>query len=222
MREKLGDVVLGLVLFGGLFCILFVPRVIYGALFEAFPRPTILSVGVLFAGLIITFRVRSRAAFRRIEAWVSAGNWISVPVDRSWPWASLVRASGSVVVDRAWQSMVDDLTVTAGELHWSDNALDGAVVGWAGKGAFVVVHLPVEIEPMGIRRPHRAIGTSHRLDRPALNDAFENGEVPPFTATDRSLFTFEAFKGRLRPEAVDSLIQRTLHLVHLLDLGPDR
>lgn len=222
MKEKLGAVLAALALFGGLVCVLSVPRVIFSGLVDAYPLQTILSVAVLLAGLIITPRMRSRDAFRRIETWVAAGNWISVPVGRSWPWTSLLQTPDSVVVDRAWQSMVDDhLLITAGELHWSDNALGGAVDGWVGRGVFVVVHLPVETEPMGIRRPHRTIGTSHRLDLPALNDAFENGEIPPFTAIDRSLFTFEALEGSLRPEAVDSLIRRTLRCVHLLDLGPD-
>jgi hypothetical protein len=114
------------------------------------------------------------------------------------------------------------LLITVGEIRWSDDALSGAVEGWAGKGVFVEVRLPVVTEPMGIRRPNRTIGTSLRLDRPALRDAFENGEIPPFAALDRSLFTFEASKAeRLAPEALDSLLERTQLIVRLLDLGPD-
>jgi hypothetical protein len=73
-----------------------------------------------------------------------------------------------------------------------------------------------------MRRPHRTIGTSHRLDRPAPKDAFESGEIPPIAAPDRSLFTFEASKvERLAPESLDSLLERTQLIVRLLDLGPD-
>lgn len=221
IRENLVELLGVVVLFAALCCALTVPRVIFGSLFQSYPLPAFLISFAVLAGIIVTARTRLRTTRRRVAAWVAAGRWIPVPVDRAWPWTSLVFDTGSVVVKQAWQSIIDDLTVTAGELRWDQNALDGAVDTPAGTGVFVEVHLPVETEPMGMRRPHRTIGTSHRLDRPDLNDAFENGEVPPFTAQGRSLFTFEAFRGQLRPEAIDSLIQRTLRLVGLLDLGPD-
>jgi hypothetical protein len=88
---------------------------------------------------------------------------------------------------------------------------------WVTAGTWI----PVPTEPMSLRRPHRTLGSSHRLDRPALHDAFENGEIPPWTAREQSLFTFEAVKGRLHPSSLDSLLLRTLRIVDLLDLGPD-
>jgi hypothetical protein len=195
---------------------------IFGALGAVFPLEAALGALVLLVGVIVVARRRNRVAVRRIEAWASAGSWISVPVGRSWPWESLLREPGTVTVERAWQSIVDDLLITVGELRWSDNALSGAVEGWAGKGVFVEVRLPVATEPMGIRRPNRTIGTSHRLDLPALKDAFENGEIPPFAALDRSLFTFEVSRDeRLAPESLDRLLERTQRIVRLLDLGPD-
>jgi hypothetical protein len=203
-----------------LFCYA-VAVVAFRKLLAAYP---LFVVGLFVLVLIVRVRLvrrRERDAQRRIDEWVGAGGWISVPARSAWPWESLLRMAGTVVVDRAWQSMIDDLPVTAGELHWDANALDGAVVGWAGRGVFVVVHLPVATEPMAMRRPHRTIGTSHRLDRPELHDAYENGDLPPWTARDRSLFTFEAFDGRLDPVALDRLVLRTLRIVDLLDLGPD-
>jgi hypothetical protein len=216
------DLALGMVLFSVFCCGLALPRVVLLALPPRWQAAALLGLVVFVAGRIGLRGKRDREALGRLDAWVAAGGWISVPVNRSWPWNPLLRTPGTVVVKRAWQSIVDGLLITVGELEWSDNALDGAVVGWTGKGAFVEVELPVGTEPMGIRRPHRTIGTSHRLDLPALHDAYENGEIPPFTARDRSLFTFEAIKeDRLAPEFLDRLVGRTQRIVQLLDLGPD-
>ncbi|MFI6073593.1 hypothetical protein ACIA5C_18650 [Actinoplanes sp. NPDC051343] len=219
--KNMRDFVLGFFMLAGLCCVLALPRVVMIALPRSFQMGAYLGVFVLLLGLVARDQRRDRQALDRIGAWVSAGGWISVPAGRSWPWESLLRTRGTVTVKWAWQSLVDGLLITVGEAKWDDNALDGAVVGWAGKGVFVEVQLPVATEPMGIRRPHRTIGTSHRLDLPALHDAFENGEIPPFTTRDRSLFTFEAFEGRLSPASFDRLIERTLRIVRLLDLGPD-
>jgi len=219
--KNMRDLVLGFFMFAGLCCILAAPRVVMIALPRSYQMGIYFGVLALILGLVARDHRRDRRALDRIEAWVSAGGWVSVPAGRPWPWESLLRTRGTVTVRRAWQSLVDDLLITVGEAKWDDNALDGAVVGWAGKGVFVEVQLPVATEPMGIRRPHRTIGTSHRLDLPALHDAFENGEIPPFTARDRSLFTFEAFEGRLIPGSFDRLIERTLRIVRLLDLGSD-
>jgi hypothetical protein len=222
MKKRLGDVgdILFLAVAG--FAILFLPWLGLGVLTVLFPWQVRLSLLVLAGGLVIISRKRNRENGSRFEAWAAAGGWISVPADRSWPWASLLRDPSTVTVKRAWQSMTDDLLITVGEARWSDNALFGAVTGWAGKAVFVEIQLPVASEPMGLHRPHRTIGTSHRLDLPALHDAFENGEIPPFTVNDRSLFTFEAFTDqRLTPETLDSLRDRTQRIVRLLDLGPD-
>jgi hypothetical protein len=196
-------------------------KTIFQSLLVAYPVATLGTVALAITTGVTVHRKRDRDALGRVDAWIAAGEWLPVVTGGRWPWESLVRTPGSVVVDRGWQSIVDDLLVTVGELHWDDNALDGAVVGWKGRGVFVVVHLPVPTEPMAFRRPHRPVGDSHRLDRPALHDAFENGEIPPWTARDRDLFTFEAFEGRLTPEALDALVLQTLHIVRLLDLGPD-
>jgi hypothetical protein len=194
---------------------------LFRSVLKSFPVQTLGVIALVIVTSVTVRRKRDREALERIEEWVTAGTWIPVPVNSDWPWKSLVRNVDHVVVDRAWQSTIDELLVTVGELHWTDNALDGAVVGWADRGAFVVVHLPVPTEPMSLRRPHRTLGSSHRLDRPALHDAFENGEIPPWTAREQSLFTFEAVKGRLHPSSLDSLLLRTLRIVDLLDLGPD-
>lgn len=202
--------------------VLCLPRLGLGILGGLFPVQACLGLLTLVVGLVIVSRKRNRENGRRFEAWAAAGGWIPVPVDRSWPWTSLLRDPSTVTVERAWQSMAGTLLTTVGEARWSDNALYGAVTGWAGKAVFVDIQLPVAGEPMGLRRPHRTIGTSPRLDRPALHDAFENGEIPPFTVNDRSLFTFEAFEEqRLTPETLDRLRDRTQRIVRLLDLGPD-
>jgi len=217
------DLALGFVIFSALCCILALPRVVLLALPRPVQAAVALGVVVWFFAWVGVRRKRDAQALDRIAAWVTDGGWTAVPTNRSWPWTSLLRDPGSVVVKRAWQSIIDDLLITVGEVEWADNALDGAVVGWAGKGVFVEIQLPVGTEPMGIRRPHRTIGASHRLDRPELHDAYENGEIPPFTARDRFLFTFEAVKrdDRMVPELFDRLIERTRRIVRLLDLGPD-
>jgi hypothetical protein len=215
------DLAIGLAVLGVICCCYAVVVVLFRTVLKSFPLPTLGVIALVIVTSVTVRRKRDRDARNRIEAWVTAGEWIPVPVHAGWPWTSLVRNTDHVVVDRAWQSMVDDLLITAGELHWTDNAFDGAVVGWSARGPFVVVHLPVPTEPMALRRPHRTLGTSHRLDRPALHDAFENGEIPPWTAREQSLFTVEAVPGRLHPDSLDSLIRRTLRIVQLLDLGPD-
>jgi hypothetical protein len=220
MKQKQNPVIAFLVVGG--FCGGFVLMwLIFCLVVVNFPVATFAAIAALVAAGVVVHRKRNRGAWRRLTTWVSAGGWIPVPADRKWPWASLLRMPGTVVVDRAWTATVDGFPVTAGTLLWDDNALDGAVVGWAGCGIFVVVRLPAPTEPMAMRRPHRTVGDSHRLDRPALHDAFENGEIPPWTARDRDLFTFQAIAGRLHPEHLDDLVRRTLLVVRLLDLGPD-
>ena len=84
-----------------------------------------------------------------------------------------------------------------------------------------MVRLPAPTGPMALRRPHRTIGTSHRLGFPAMHAAYEAGEIPSWTAKDDRLFTFNAIPGQLRAGAVQVAVQRTLLVVRLLDLGPD-
>jgi hypothetical protein len=186
-----------------------------------FPVPTYgVAAAAITTGVTI-HRKRDRDARRRVEMWVVAGDWDPTGPSLYWPWVPLLRKLGTVQVLRAWAGPVDGLPVTVGELKWDENALDGAVVGWKGQGVFVVVRLPVPTEPMAMRRPHRTLGDSHRLDRPALHDAYEDGRIPPWTARDQDVFTFQAIKGRLAPHDLDDLIRRTLLIVGLLDLGPD-
>lgn len=222
MKKRLRDVGDILMVAFTVVVVLCLPQLGLRLLGALFPAQAFLGFLVLVVGLVVVNRRRNRANRKQFAAWAGAGNWIPVPVDRAWPWSPLLRDPNTVAVERAWQSVTDDRLVTVGEARWSDNALFGAVTGFAGRAAFVEIELPVAGEPMGLRRPYRRIGTSYRLDRPALQDAFENGEIPPFTVHDRSLFTFEAFEEqRLTPMILDRLRDRTERIVRLLDLGPD-
>jgi hypothetical protein len=60
------------------------------ALPRSYQMGACLGVVALNLGLVARARKRDRQALERIEAWVSAGGWISVPAGRSWPWASLL------------------------------------------------------------------------------------------------------------------------------------
>lgn len=180
----------------------------------------LVAVGVAGAGLA------AYGAFRKIRDWqalrrLEAQGWQSAPAGQPWPWLPLLVRPGATRVLRAWARTVDGLPVTAGELTWDDNVLDGSVEGWQGRGVFVVVRLPAPTEPMALRRPHRTIGTSHRLEFPALHAAYAAGEIPPWTAKDDCLFTFTAFQGQLRADALEAAVRRTLLVVRLLDLGPE-
>ncbi|MDM4722390.1 hypothetical protein QTQ03_23410 [Micromonospora sp. WMMA1363] len=73
-------------------------------------------------------------------------------------------------------------------------------------------HAPTE--PVALRGPHRTIGTSHRLDLPAMHAAYEAGEIPPWTVNDDCLFTFNAIPGQLRGDAVQVAVQPTMLVVH--------
>jgi hypothetical protein len=131
----------------------------------------------------------------------------------------LIERPDQTKVHRAWTRTVAGLPFTVGEITWDDNALSGSVMDWKGRGVFVVVKLPAPTEPMALRRPHRTIGTSHRLDFPAMHAAYEAGEIPPWTANDDRLFTFNPIRGQLRAGAVEVAVRRTLLVVRLLDLG---
>lgn len=171
---------------------------------------------LVFAGSSARDRIGDRRTRRRLEA----EGWQPVPTDRPWPWLPLIERPGQTTVSLAWTRTVDRLPVAVGEIAWEGDALAGAVKGYAGRGVFVVVELPSPTEPMALRR-HRTIGTSHRLDFPAMREAFEAGEIPPWTAADDHLFTFTAIPDRLRGDAVREAVRRTLLVVRLLDLGPD-
>jgi hypothetical protein len=161
--------------------------------------------------------VRERLTRRRL----ATEGWQPVPARQPWPWQPLLERPDQTTVHRAWTRIVDGLPLAAGEISWDDNALNGSVKGWAGRGVFVVVKLPAPTEPMALRRPNRTIGTSHRLDFPAMRAAFEAGEIPPWTARDDRLFTFEAIPGQLRATEIKEAVRRALLVVRLLDLGPD-
>lgn len=160
-------------------------------------------------------KFRDRRTLHRL----GAEGWQPAPADQPWPWLPLSERPDHIKVHRAWTRTVDRLPVTAGEITWDNNALSGSVKGWKGRGVFVLVKLPTPTEPMALHRPHRTIGTSHRLDIPAMHAAYEADEIPPWTAKDDHLFTFNAIPGQLRADAVQASVQRTLLVVRLLDLG---
>lgn len=184
---------------------------------QEFPLVAVCIVGAGLATYATIRKIRDRRAVRRL----GAQGWQSAPAGQSWPWLPLLARPGATRVLRAWSRTVDGLPVTAGELTWDDNVLDGSVEGWRGRGVFVVVRLPAPTEPMALRRPHRTVGTSHRLESPALHAAYAAGEIPPWTAKDDCLFTFTAFQGQLRADALEAAVRRTLLVVRLLDLGPE-
>jgi hypothetical protein len=49
-----------------------------------------------------------------------------------------------------------------------------------------------------------------------------SGDVPPWTAIDSDLFAFVPVRRPVTPDAVEDAVRRTLRVVALLDLGPDR
>lgn len=165
-------------------------------------------------------------AIREIRDWqtrrqLRAEKWQPIPADQPWPWLPLLVRPDHATVRRAWTGTVDRLPVTVGEISWDDNALSGAVTSWKGRGVCVVVTLPTPTEPMALRLPDRPIGTSPRLDFPAMRAAYDAGEIPPWTVADDRLFTFNAIPGQLRAGAVQAAVRRTLLVVRLLDLAPD-
>ncbi|WP_091643858.1 hypothetical protein [Micromonospora pallida] len=182
------------------------------------PMVAVAVVGGGYAVRLAVREIRDRQTLHRL----GAEGWQPVPADQPWPWLPLCERPDQTRVRRAWTRTVDRLPLTVGEITWDGNALSGSVRGWKGRGVFVVVKLPAPTEPMALRRPHRTIGTSHRLDSPAMHAAYEADEIPPWTAQDDHLFTFHAFPGQLRADAVQVAVQRTLLVVRLLDLGPDR
>jgi hypothetical protein len=149
--------------------------------------------------------------------WLAAEGWQPASADQPWPWLPLIER-GQTEVHRTWTRTLDSLPLTVGEITWDGNALNGSVSAWKGRGVFVVVTLPTPTEPMALRRPHRTIGTSDRLNLPAMHAAYEAGEIPPWTAMDDRLFTFTAIPGQLRAEQVRVAAQQTLHVVRLMDL----
>jgi hypothetical protein len=186
-----------------------------------YPGPALAGlVALALAGVVIVLIGRWRA-IRRMMGWSADAGWSAVGrTARDWPWQGLL-LEGEVQVDRAWTGERDGLAITAGQTRWSGRALAGAVPAGRGKGVFVVVQLPLPVPGMAMRFPYRFIGDSHRLESPALGDAFRNGEIPPWTVTGDQLFTVEEHLGWTTPEAMELAIGRALRVVRLLDLGPD-
>jgi hypothetical protein len=180
-----------------------------------------LVAAAVFGGGYAMYRVVRRIRDRQTLHRLDADGWQPAPADQPWPWLPLSERPDQTKVHQAWTRTIDRLPLTVGEITWDDNALSGSVKGWKGRAVFVVVKLPAPTEPMALRRPHHTIGTSHRLDFPAMHTAYEAGEIPPWTAKDDRLFTFNEVPGQLRAGAVHVAVQRTLLVVRLLDLGPD-
>jgi hypothetical protein len=182
-----------------------------------YPLWWLLGFILFLVGGVVSDRISDRRTRRRL----GAEGWQSVPADQPWPWLPLIEPPGKATVRVALTRTVDRLPVTVGEIAWDGNALAGAVKGYGGQGVFVVVELPAPTGSMALRRSGRTIGTSHRLDFPAMRAAFEAGEIPPWTAAGDRLFTFTATGDRLRVAAAQEAVRRTLLVVRLLDLGPD-
>lgn len=178
------------------------------------------AVSVVGAGVTMYWAIRKIRGWHTLRR-LRAEGWQPARADQPWPWLTLIERPDHTRVHRAWARIVDGLALTVGEISWDGNALSGSVKGWKGRGVVVVVNLPTPVEPMALRRPHRTIGTSHRLGFPAMHAAYEAGEIPPWTVKDDRLFTFNAMPGQLRADIVQVAVQRTLLVVRLLDLGPD-
>lgn len=156
-----------------------------------------------------------------MTSWSADVGWSAVGrTGRNWPWQGLL-LEGEALVERAWTGERDGFPVTVGQVRWSGCAFAGAVLTGRGKGVFVVVRLPLPVPGMAMRFPYRFIGDSHRLESPALGEAFGKGEIPPWTVSGDQLFTVEERLGWTTPEAMELAIGRALRVVQLLDLGPD-
>ncbi|GIM92234.1 hypothetical protein [Paractinoplanes toevensis] len=188
---------------------------------DRFPVPTLIGMIVAFLTPPAVILINRERARRRMRNWAATGEWTPVAPDaRTWPWQDLLR-QGRVRVRRAWTREVDGFPVVAGELHWTGNALAGAVTGDKGRGVFVVVRLPLTVPSMALRPPSGFVGDSFRLDRPELRAAYVAGELPAWTARGDELFTVEQRHGWVWPETTEAAIRRALRTVTLLDLGPD-
>ncbi|MEU8665148.1 hypothetical protein [Actinoplanes philippinensis] len=65
------------------------------------------------------------------------------------------------------------------------------------------------------------VGDSPLLDRPDLRRALLTGEIPPWTAPGRTLFTIERRRTWLRPPAIEGAVHRALRVVELLEPAGD-
>jgi hypothetical protein len=178
--------------------------------------------GAILFGVVIVATVggyfAGRRLFRnRLRRWALLGDW--TPVERPWPWEPPPR--GVIKVRRAWERRIDGLPVTFGELRWKGNAFAGMVLLHGGSGAFVIVRLPLPSPPMALRHAFEPVGGSPRLDQPALREAYLAGDIPTWTVRDDELYTIEARDAWFDPAMADEAVRRALHIVRLLDLGPD-
>jgi hypothetical protein len=200
------------------------------------------AAGLLAAGYAGRSGLRAwhrRQAQAALAAWPAAAGWEPVVVGGPWPWTHLQRTPGVAVVRWAYTRFVDGFDVTAGEIDWHDDGLGRAVRRPEGSGVFVWVRLPAPVAGMSVRvqreqfrrrrgedefrRRFETIGfDSFRLDDPAFRAAHVSGDVPPWTAIDSDLFAFVPVRRPVTPDAVEDAVRRTLRVVTLLDLGPDR
>ncbi|MEO3747449.1 hypothetical protein [Plantactinospora sp. B5E13] len=131
---------------------------------QHYPLVAMVVVGTGYAARRVVHTIRARRTARRL----GIEGWRPAPIDQPWPWLPLSERPDQIRVHRAWARTVDRLPLTVGEITWNGNALHGSVPDWQGRGVFVVVQLPVPVEPMALRRPHRMIGTARRLDAPGV------------------------------------------------------
>ena len=179
---------------------------------------------VVAIGLVVlataVWTVARVLSIRGLRRWTRT-RWTGVdPGSRSWPWDTLV-LQGDVRVICAWTGHADGFPVTFGQIGWSGRALAGAVDDNDGQGTFVIVRLPQPEPPMAARMPLRFVGSSPRLEQPALRDAFFSGRIPAFTVRDDELFTVEQGSLTIEAAAAVHAVRRALLVVRLLDLGPD-
>ncbi|WP_250007070.1 hypothetical protein [Actinoplanes sp. M2I2] len=183
--------------------------------------PCLIALGLIVVAFC-AYSVFSALTRRAMSRWATAMGCSAVdPTSHEWPWQSLHLRGTSRVV-QAWSGDIEGLPVTFGEVTWSDGAFGGAVVDRFGRGTFVVVGLAQTQPPMAARLPYTFIGDSPRLEQPALRHAFRIMEIPPFTVRDTVLFTVEPRQSGFEPGEVYRAVRRALHVVRLLDVGPDR
>lgn len=191
-------------------------------LFYGYPGQTWGGLLLLIVTPFLIKLVNRTGAVLAMDRHLEESDWEPVdPVGREWPWTDL-RLRGTIRVLRAWSFESDGFPITAGEITWTGNALAGAVGPERGKGVFVVVHLPVEVPSMAMRNRFDRVGDSPLLDSSALRLALLNGDIPPWTARGRTLFTIEVPSSWIRPAVVDESVRRALHVVDLLGLAPEQ
>ncbi len=194
----------------------------------------ICGVLLLLLGLDLHGRWSRWALFR----WAERDGWVTLAVQRDWPWATTEPGVSAPVVLCALSKSVDGFPITVGEVTWAPGGMLDVAGAAKGHGFFAALRLPRRYSRLGVRHklnPHRiqpgqdefaqgfwtiCIDAELAINRigPDIKAAHVAGNLPDWMLVEDELYVVARSVGRLSPSAAIDVTRQVRRIADLLRL----